>query len=40
MCLPCRRRIRSCGVKKSEQGRESGIEGLDNYIELKTVHFA
>ncbi|MGR9171133.1 aldehyde dehydrogenase [Rhizobium sp. KDH_Rht_773_N] len=28
------------GVKESGQGREGGIEGLDNYIELKTIHFA
>jgi len=28
------------GVKQSGYGREGGIEGLDNYIELKTIHFA
>lgn len=28
------------GVKASGQGREGGIEGLDNYLELKTIHFA
>lgn len=28
------------GVKQSGYGREGGIEGLDNYLELKTVHFA
>lgn len=28
------------GVKASGQGREGGIEGLDNYLETKTVNFA
>jgi acyl-CoA reductase-like NAD-dependent aldehyde dehydrogenase len=28
------------GFKQSGIGREGGIEGLDNYIETKTIHFA
>ncbi|MFC7704491.1 aldehyde dehydrogenase [Plastorhodobacter daqingensis] len=28
------------GVKQSGYGREGGIEGLENYLETKTVHFA
>ncbi|PJE27188.1 Geranial dehydrogenase [Pseudooceanicola marinus] len=28
------------GVKQSGYGREGGIEGLDNYLEGKTIHFA
>lgn len=28
------------GVKQSGYGREGGIEGLDNYLETKTVNFA
>jgi aldehyde dehydrogenase (NAD+) len=28
------------GFKQSGQGREGGIEGLDPYFELKTIHFA
>jgi aldehyde dehydrogenase (NAD+) len=28
------------GFKQSGTGREGGIEGLDNYVETKTIHFA
>ncbi|MCB1462511.1 MAG: aldehyde dehydrogenase family protein, partial [Nitratireductor sp.] len=28
------------GYKQSGVGREGGPEGLDNYIETKTIHFA
>ena len=28
------------GFKQSGIGREGGVEGLDNYVETKTVHFA
>jgi acyl-CoA reductase-like NAD-dependent aldehyde dehydrogenase len=28
------------GFKQSGTGREGGLEGLDNYFELKTVYFA
>jgi aldehyde dehydrogenase (NAD+) len=28
------------GFKQSGIGREGGIEGLDNYVETKTIHFA
>jgi aldehyde dehydrogenase (NAD+) len=28
------------GFKQSGVGREGGIEGLDNYVETKTIHFA
>lgn len=28
------------GFKQSGMGREGGIEGLDNYVETKTIHFA
>jgi acyl-CoA reductase-like NAD-dependent aldehyde dehydrogenase len=28
------------GYKQSGMGREGGPEGLDNYIETKTIHFA
>nr|CAD6422159.1 aldehyde dehydrogenase [Rhizobium sp. Q54] len=28
------------GFKQSGLGREGGIEGLDNYVEVKTVNFA
>ncbi len=28
------------GFKQSGVGREGGVEGLDNYVETKTVHFA
>jgi aldehyde dehydrogenase (NAD+) len=28
------------GFKQSGIGREGGIEGLDNYFEVKTVYFA
>ena len=28
------------GFKQSGMGREGGPEGLDNYVETKTIHFA
>jgi aldehyde dehydrogenase (NAD+) len=28
------------GFKQSGTGREGGIEGLDPYLELKTIYFA
>jgi aldehyde dehydrogenase (NAD+) len=28
------------GFKQSGMGREGGPEGLDNYIETKTIHIA
>ncbi|CAD7028484.1 aldehyde dehydrogenase [Pseudorhizobium endolithicum] len=28
------------GYKQSGLGREGGIKGLDNYVEVKTVNFA
>jgi aldehyde dehydrogenase (NAD+) len=28
------------GFKQSGIGREGGIEGLDNYVETKTIQFA